>query len=130
MLVGGELLDAFARFELDRHDLRIEIAAVDRAGGLLVGFNRELVLLLARKAVLGGDILGGDAHVAVAERIVQRRGHRVDRGRVSHALTPAARRQHVGGAAHALGAAGNRGGAITEQDVLRGRDDGLQTRAA
>jgi hypothetical protein len=36
-----------------------------------VTFKGEGVLLVAADAVPGGDVLGGDAHVAVAEGIVQ-----------------------------------------------------------
>ena len=130
MLVGGELLDALLALQLDRHDLGIEITAFDGARGALVGLDGELVLLLAREAVFRGDVFRGDAHVAVAERVVQRGGHGIDHRRIAHALAPAAGRQHVSGAAHALGAAGDRGAAVTEHDVLRGRDDRLQARAA
>ena len=130
MLVGGELLHALLAFQLDRHDLLAEVAGLHRARRPPVRFDGELVLLLARETVFGGDVLGGHAHVAVAERIVQRGAHRVDHRCVAHALAPAPRRQHVGGAAHALGAAGHRDIGVAEQNVLRGRYDRLQPGAA
>src|SRR5207249_12256172 len=49
--------------DLDRHDLRLELPTLLRGGGLLLALGGELVLLLTADAVLGGDVLGGDAHV-------------------------------------------------------------------
>src|SRR4026209_809282 len=47
MLVGGELLHALAGLELDRNDLALEPALVHGPGRPTMGFDRELVLLLA-----------------------------------------------------------------------------------
>jgi hypothetical protein len=40
---------------------------------------------LAGEAVLGGQVLGGDAHVADAERVGQRGNHGIDHLGVAHA---------------------------------------------
>src|SRR5260221_591877 len=66
MLVGGELLHAFARLELDRNDLAVEVLAVHRLGGAAMRIHAVLVLLLAREAAFGGDVLGGATPVARA----------------------------------------------------------------
>jgi hypothetical protein len=47
--------------DLDRHDLALEPALVDRAGGAAVGLERVLVQLLARQVPAFGHLLGGDA---------------------------------------------------------------------
>ncbi len=102
----------------------------DRGRRALVAFDGERVLLLARDAAPGGDVFRGDAHVDGVERIGQRSDHRVEHLGVAHARAPALGRVHVRGAAHALGAAGDGGVGVAEEDVLRGADDRLQTAAA
>ena len=49
--------------DLDRNDLLLEAAGRDRGRGALVAERGELVLLFARDAVAGRDVLGADAHV-------------------------------------------------------------------
>src|SRR5439155_891133 len=89
-------------------NLILEIPLLDRVGRLAVRLDRELVLLLAREAVLRRDVLRRHAHVAMPEGVVQRAGHRVDDRRVAHALSPAPRGKEIRRAAHALGAAADR----------------------
>ena len=130
MLVGVELHRSFLALELDRQDLALEVTGGNRRRGAFVALNGKRILLLARDAALGGDILGGHAHVDGVERIGQRAHHRVKRLGVPHARTPALRQIHVRRAAHALGAAGHRGVDVAEEDVLRCGDDRLQAAAA
>src|SRR5213594_1580237 len=65
--------------DLDRHDLRLELPTLLRGGRLLLALGGELVLLLTADAVLGGDVLGGDAHVHEGDRAGEAVGdHRVE----------------------------------------------------
>ena len=48
--------------DLDRHDLVVEPAGVDRGHGTLLALERERVLALAADAPALGDVLGGLAH--------------------------------------------------------------------
>ena len=84
-LVDLERHRAALDLDLDRHDLPLEVALVDGVGGPAVALGGELVLVLARDLVLLGDVLGGDAHVAVVERVAQGADHHVGQGRVVHA---------------------------------------------
>ena len=86
----------FARRDLERHDLVLEAAGLLRGLGLVLARHRELVLLLARHAVLLGDVLGGDAHVVLVEDVPQAvDDHGVDHLRVAHAKAVARAVQHV-----------------------------------
>jgi hypothetical protein len=93
-----------------------------------VRLHRQLVLLLARDLPLHRQVLGGDAHVADAERIGQRGDHHVGHFAVAHARAAAQRGGQIPAAAHHLDAAADAVIAIAEQDVLRRRHDALQTR--
>ena len=104
----------------------LEAAFGDRRSGTAVRLDRKRVLLLARDAPFGHEILGGDAHVADAERVGQRCDHGVDQMGVAHARAGAHRAGQVAAAAHHFDAAAYAIVAIAEQDVLRRRHDGLQ----
>src|SRR3989449_11777811 len=90
------------------HDLRLELPSLLRGGRLLLALGGELVLLRAADAVLGGDVLGGDAHVDEGDRAGETVGdHRVEDLVVPQADAEAGLLEDVGRAAHALHAAGD-----------------------
>ncbi len=64
------------KVELDRDDLVLEAALVDRARGAHVRLVRVLVDLLAREVPLRGDLLGRDALRDDVEALEHRVGHR------------------------------------------------------
>src|SRR5262249_17539767 len=128
--VARERGRALLALELDRHDLAREAAFVERFGGATVRFDRERILLFALESVFLRDVLGGDAHVAVAERIVQRADHRIDARAVAQALSPPAGGEEVRPTANAFRTRADRDVDVAEQDVLGCRDDRLQARAA
>src|SRR6185312_8430011 len=130
VLVGVELRRAFLRLELDGQDLALEVTGRDRRRRALVALHRERILDLAREPALRGDVLRGDAHVHGVEGVGQRADHHVDELGVAHSRAPARRRRRVRRAAHALGAAADRGVDVAEEDVLRRADDRLQAAAA
>ena len=116
---------------LDRNDLLLEDPLRDGALGLLLALSREVVLLLARDAVVLGDVLGGDAHVDVLEGVHQPvMHHRVDHLRVAHARAEATAGHQVGRPRHVLHAAGHDDVRVARPDDLRRQRDGLQARAA
>src|SRR5262249_58167048 len=106
-LVGLERRRAAFALYFDRHDLALEVALVDGVGRPPVALGRQLVLVLAGDLVLLGDVLGGDAHVAVVEGVTQGADHDIDQGGVVHARAPPHGRRQVRTAAHVLGAAGH-----------------------
>ena len=116
--------------DLDRDDLSLEVAMIDRGAGSAMAFHGQLVLILPRDLVLLGDVLGRDAHVAIVERIAERSDHHVDQRRVVHASPETHRGRGVGTAAHVLGTARHGHVGIAEHDRLGGRDDRLQPAAA
>jgi len=95
-----------------------------------VALHGQAVLVFARDAPLGGDVLGRHAHVDVVEGVVQGADHHVDHLEVAHARAPAAGEARVGCAAHHLRAAADGHVGIAQLDGLCGRHDGLQARAA
>jgi hypothetical protein len=99
--------------------------------GLLLRSQGERVLLLARDAVLLGDVLRGDAHVVLVVDVPQAvDDHRVDQLPVAHALAVARVRQHVRRHAHALLAPGDHDLRVAVADGLRREHHGLEARAA
>ena len=109
----------------------MKIPSRDGALGLLLALSRELVLLLARDAVILGDVLGGDPHVDVLEGVDEPvMDHRVDHLRVAHARAEATARHQVGRPRHVLHAAGHDDVRVARPDDLRRQRDGLQAGAA
>jgi hypothetical protein len=86
VLVGIEGLRLALDLDLHRHDLALEAALVDGAGGALLALQRELVLVLAADAPALGDVLRRDAHVAAVEGIAEGADHGVDDLAVAEAL--------------------------------------------
>ncbi len=85
MLVSVEGHIALAGRDGDRHDLVLESAFCNGLGGPVLGFQGKGVLVFARQVVLGGQVLGRDAHVAHAEGVGEHRHHHVDELGVTHA---------------------------------------------
>ena len=130
MFIGVEADRLALHHHLDRDDLRREPPLGDGPCGAFLAFQREGVLRLAADLMLGGNVLGGDAHVAGAERTGQGADHHVDRLGVAHLLAPAHRRHHIGAAAHVLGAAGQAEFGIPQHQRLDDRDRRLHPRPA
>src|SRR5262249_22998266 len=112
--------------DLDRHDLILEVPALDGGGRLLLALGRELVLLLAADAVLRGDVLRRDAHVDERDRAGEPVGdHRVEQLIVSHADTETRLLQDVRRPAHALHAPRDDDVRVAQGDCLRGEHSRL-----
>ena len=89
---------------------------------------RKLVLLLARDAVLLGNVLAGDPHVVVVVNIPQAvADHGIDYLRVAETESFARLRQKIRGVGHRLHAAGYNYCAIAGFDSLLGKRDGFQS---
>ena len=117
---------AFASFEHDGHDLILEIAGLRGALCTVVAFNGQFVLVFARDAPLGCNVLGGHAHVNGVEGVVQCTHHHVDHFGVAHACAKTVGIDGIRCAAHVFcaGAYGHIG--IAQQDGLACRQNGLQ----
>src|SRR3546814_19772288 len=85
---------------------------------------------LARDAVAFGDVLGGDSHVELAERIVKDAVHVVDHRGVAEACAPTCGRHDERTPAHRFGAAADCQIGIAEPDRLPGGDTRLQAGTA
>ena len=93
--------------------------------------DRELILFLARDAVLFGDVLGGQPHVDVVKGVPQAVvNHRVDDLAVADAQAFSHARQQIRTIAHRLHAAGHRRVDVPKRDRLRGEHHGLEPGAA
>ena len=133
VLVGVELegLALLRARNLDRHDLRLELAALDGSDRPLLALGRELVLLLARELVLGGDVLRRDSHVHVGDRTRETVGdHRVEQLLVPHPDAEARLLRDVRRAAHALHPARDHDVGVAQHDRLRSQDGRLEPRPA
>jgi hypothetical protein len=130
MFVGLELHGPLAGGNGDRDDLLTEAALFHCANGPLLAFQCQRILLFTADAIALGDIFRGHAHVELAPGVMQQGIHVVDRLAVAEARTPAQVRQDERTAAHILCAATNGYVGIAQQDRLRRRNYGLQTRAA
>ena len=105
--------------------------AFKRDGGTGLAAQGQLILHLAGDAVLFGHVLGGDAHVAVVERIPQAVvDHHVGHGGVVHAGAPAGGIDGVGSHAHALHTAGHDALSLAGHDGAVSDGNAVQTGAA
>ena len=125
MLVGvrGERASAA---DLDCHDLVRERGASLGRGRSTLRLSGELVLLLARDAVLHGDVLGGHAHVDVVERVGQHHDGAVDEGPVAEFVAAAGAEVVEGHAGHGLVASGEYEVEVVPAHLHRGGPDRLQ----
>ena len=80
--------------------------------------------------MLGGQVLGGDAHVARAEGVGKDGNHAIDRLGIAHARPGAQGRQQVGALGHDLDAAANAVVGVTQHDVLGSGDNALEAGGA
>ena len=98
---------ALAGLDRDRRDLVLELAGLLSCFGLVLRGDGELVLLFARDLPLGGNVLGGVAHVVAIEGVPKAvLDHRVDELRVAH-LGAVAQVRAVRRLAHAFLATGD-----------------------
>ena len=131
-LVDRERLGALPALDLDRDDLRRELAC-------LLGRAEERCCERAAKRSCASrescarvdEILGVPARMLAREGIVEAIAkHAVVDLRWPHAVAPAAAVHQIGRAVHVLHAAGNCRLDLARGDLLRGRDDGLRAGAA
>ena len=131
MLVGVKHLDALLGLDLDGGDLVLEDALFVGLGPLLLGAEGESVHLLASETVLGGQVLGGDAHGRVGVGVGEGGPHHVlqlgvDSETGAEANVPGG----VGAGRHVVGSAGQHDVGVSEKDLLGAVDDGLESGAA
>ena len=91
MLIDLELDGPFARLDFDRYDLVVEQACLEGRLGAAMGFERELVLRVARDPVRVGDVLRRHPHMDLIERVSEGPDHGVNERRVAHPRAPPAR---------------------------------------
>ena len=130
MLVHLEFNVAFACFDDNRHDLFVKAALILRLGGATMRLKRQRVLIGTRNAELVRHVLCRHAHVHATKRVRQRADHQIRHGAVAHARAKTLGLRQITATAHTLSAAADRHLGITQQNRLRSRDDGLQTRTA
>ncbi|MNM90241.1 hypothetical protein D3C81_1024910 [compost metagenome] len=130
MLVAGEADHAFARLQLHRNDLLLEIAFGNGPRGAALAFQGEGILLFTADAIARGDVFRGDTHVGLLPGVVEDAVHVVDGAAIAEARAPAQAGQDERAAAHALRAGADGDVGIAQQDGLGGGNDRLQTRAA
>ena len=115
----------------DGNDLIVEHSLLDRLAGAGVAADGEIVLRAAGELEFTGAAVAVDAHglaaVDIPEAVVD---HRVDQLGIAHAVALAGLGEQVGGAAHALHAAGDDQPGVAQADRLIGEHDGLEPRAA
>ena len=120
----------------DGDDLGIEKRLLLRAGGVVVGAHRKLILVLARQGALATEVLGGFDHAA-GDGVVFTTGgfagflEAIAKDHVSTLRTPANIAAHgVLGTRHGFGAAGDDHLGRAGSNVSGGGHDGLQAGAA
>ena len=130
MLVGidGDRLATLLHF--DGHDLVLELAGGDGGVRALLRAHGDFVLRLARDFVLLGEVLGGDAHVLLAEGVAEEVEDAVFEDAVAHPVAVAALADVVRHHRHVLGAAGDDDLGIAGLDVARRGVDRFQAAAA
>src|SRR5438067_1048330 len=64
MVIASDDLDAFCRFDFNRHDLVRQTASIPGTGSKLLTAERVAVLLFSRDAVLCGAVFGRHRHRA------------------------------------------------------------------
>ena len=116
--------------DLDGQNLVAEAASENRLCRAPLALKREGVLIGARHPPARGDVLGGDAHDAVAEGVRQHADEAVGHCDVAHLVAEAPALQIMRGPAHHLRAAGQRDVGVAQHDALRRRDNRLHAAAA
>ena len=115
---------------VNRGDLAVKIACIDRRSRTGLGGQREIILIFAGDLMFLRDVFCRHAHVTCAKRAVQRAQHHVQGFDIAHLLAPALRRNNKGAARHRFGTASQREVGVTQHQRLHRRNDGLCTRAA
>ena len=122
--------------DLDRHDLPVEPAGLDRRDRALLALEREGVLALAAHAPALGDVLRGLAHGIRVVALGQPRVHEAPAerrvGELARAAVPGALglELDVRGAGHRLDAAADEDVAVADRDRVRRGVDRLEPRPA
>src|SRR5271157_716625 len=123
----GHALDG----DRDRGDLINENLVGDGLAGTSMALDREVVLLLAGEAKLGGALIGERTHrlvaVGVGQSVVH---HGVHHLAVAHAVALAGLEQQIGRPAHALHAARDGHARVTHADHLVDQHHGSHPRGA
>ena len=133
MIVLGKHLArrlALAIAQRDRRQLFLQAPGFVGSVGILLRAQRELVLHLARDAVLLAVELGGVGHVEIAVAVEQRDHQRIFQLAFAQADAPAHAANHVRRLRHRFHAAGQHGLGFAQLDQLRRRDDRLHARSA
>src|SRR5262249_31998682 len=118
MLIPGENLGAFFRFEADRNDFIIEASGFDRARGAYLRAQRKLILFLARNVVLLREHLGGLSHYKFGKRAEEAVAiHTVHQFLIAKTISPARAIEIVRQARHGFGAAGEHAIKIAARDL-------------
>ena len=121
---------ALAGRDREGDDLVLELAGLLAASALFCEATRERVLLVAGDLPLGGDVLGGRAHVVAVEGVEQAvLQHGVDELHVAH-LGAAAQVRGVLRHRHRFLAARDDDRGVAIGDLLHAERDGAQARAA
>jgi hypothetical protein len=129
VLIDAHGLVAAGR-HLDGHDLVLEDAARRRGGCRLLAAQRVFVHLLARDAVLAGQVVGGLGHVEAAVRVEEGHHQGVFELALAQREAAAGPAYHVRGLAHVLHATGHGQVGLTQPHHLRDGDERLEPRAA
>ena len=120
---------AFAGFHGETDDLILELARLLRGLGLVLAFQRKLILHVARNLPLVGNVFGSLAHVIAVEGIPQTvTDHRIDEIEVTH-LLPGAQMRDVGRQRHVFLTTGDDDPGIAQRHMLRAQGNRPQTRA-
>ncbi|MPM88889.1 hypothetical protein SDC9_135993 [bioreactor metagenome] len=124
ILVGGD--DGVALFALDGHgdDFLREPARVLCGNRPLLGAQGEGVLLLPGDAVLFSHVFRRDAHGRAYPEVCQGVPHGVPQVHMAELLPVARVEDHVGGGAHAVGAAGQDAVGLSRLDLIKAQLDG------
>ena len=126
VLVVGDDDVALAARDGHRDDLVLEPAGLLRRLGLVLRSDGEIVLLLAADLPLGGDVLGGGAHVITVEGVHQPvLDHGVDELHLAH-LHAVAQMRGVRRERHRFLAAGDDDLGVAVDDLLQAERDGAQ----
>ncbi len=128
VLVAGER--SVGARNVDRDDLRLEMAGLDRRDRALLTAQREGVLLVARDAVALCDDLRRVPHRVAAERVGHQRERPVEELPRPEAVAVPCVVVEEGLAAHRLVASGHDDRRLIGEDLLRAGDDRLEARGA
>ena len=130
-LVLQDLDLCLLHLDSDRNDLIFELSCFDRRAGLLLALRGEVVQFFSGEAVFLCNVLGGDAHVVVVERIPKTVvDHDVDHVGVVHSVAETCLGQGIGSHGHVLHTACHDDVSVARFDHLCRHVDAVQTGTA